>query len=83
MTNLLKKQLIYIFFSLFTLSGNAEILKEASQSGKSIVRHSINVNSSGILIPNSPLESAAVIFLLIVGLAFGISRVKTQPISNQ
>lgn len=65
--------LFNILFLVISFNGNAQVNHLNHPS------YPINLNESSMLSPSTPLEIAFLIFMLIIGLAFGIARLKNEP----
>ena len=78
--NTLKKTLT---ISLFLILSSVSFATPVSTvvSSKNQVYNELTVNNSSLLMPTSPLGTAILIFMLIIALAFGITRLKNSDLS--
>ncbi len=78
--NTLKKT---IAVSLFLLVSSISFANPATPliPGKNQIHNELSVNNGSLLMPTTPLGMAILIFMLIVALAFGITRLKSSELS--
>ncbi|GAC1386221.1 MAG: hypothetical protein NVSMB45_15810 [Ginsengibacter sp.] len=78
--NTLKKALTFSLFFILTSVSFASTPSPVLTS-KNQVYNELTVNNSSLLMPTSPLGTAILIFMLIIALAFGITRLKSNDLS--
>ncbi len=78
--NTLKKILTFCFLLIIS-SGSFAQASPTVVAGKNQVYNELTVNNSSLLMPTSPLGTAILVFMLIIALAFGITRLKNNELA--
>ena len=78
--NTLRKTLT---ISLFLIISSASFANTTNPGVpvKNQIYNELTVNNSSLLMPTSPLGTAILVFMLIIALAFGITRLKSNDLS--
>lgn len=78
--NTLKKILTFLLL-LIASSGSFAQSSSTVASTKNQVYNELTVNNSSLLMPTSPLGTAILVFMLIIALAFSITRLKNNELA--